>query len=260
MSIVRAILGATSNVSIREYQVRICKNSFTRYRWLSSLCDRRLSDFRGRVFSLSLFHSLTHSYFFLFPFSLFNFANSSRRTRDEKGALAFARVPRPENSPLACRAEPRAIRVFMRLEAAFPTDALTAPTSAIMQTVLDSATLFVPHSALFVPLLVARGRWYSFLVALPVSPLPSLRANNSPTFGYSVLRPCSPWPVGGQANVHESSSVAAHMHATASDRCTTSRRRRSRSRSYRRRSASRKLSSKCVFDHAEREGRVDRLT
>lgn len=210
-------------------------------------------------FSFPLFFSLVS-----FSFFFFGFADSSRRTRDEKGALASARVPRPENSPLAYRAEPRAIHVFLRLEAVFPTDALTAPTSAIMQTVLDSATLFVPHEALLVPLLFDRGRRCSLFVARTASPLPSRRPNNSPTLGYSVLRPRSPWPVGGQANVHESSSVAAHMHATASDRCTTSRRRRrrsrSRSRSYRRRSASRKLSSKCVFDQAEREGRVDRLT
>lgn len=209
-----------------------------------------------RLLTLSFSPSLVSFSFFLFGFC------GQQPTRDEKGALELARVPRPENSPLARRAEPRAIRVFLRLEAAFPTDALTAPTSAIMQTVLDAATLFVPHAALLVPLLFDRGRRCPLLVARTTSPLPSRRPNNSPTLGYSVLRPRSPWPVGGQANVRESSSVAAHMHATASDRCATSRRSRSRSRSrsYRRRNASRKLSSKCVFDHVEREGRGDRLT
>lgn len=141
---------------------------------------------------------------------------------------------------------------FLAIGGGVPTDAFTAPTSAIMQTV-DAATL--------VPLLFDRGRRCSFLVAPTIFPFPSQGPNNSPTLAYSVLRPRLPWPVGGQANVRESSSVAAHMHATASDRCTTSRRRRRRSRScsYLRRSASRKLSSKCLFDHAEREGRVDRL-
>lgn len=173
--------------------------------------------------------------------------------RDEKGALALARVPRPENSPLPRRAEPRAIRVFLRLEAASP------PTRSLPPPRQSCRLCWTrPRSSFLVPLPFDRGRRCTFLVARTIFLLPSQRPNNSPTLGYSVLRPRSPWPVGGQANVRESSSVAAHMHATASDRCTTSRRRRNRS--YRRRSASRKFSSKCVFDHAEREERVDRLT
>lgn len=47
-------------------------------------------------------------------------------------------------------------------------------------------------------------------------------------------RPRSPWPVGGRPGVRGPSSVAAHMHATASDRRTSR-----RSRSCHRRSSSR---------------------
>lgn len=196
-----------------------------------------------------------------FSFSLFSFADSSRCTRDEKGALALARVPRPKNSPLARRAEPRAIRVFLRLEAASPPTRSLPPPRQSCRLCWTRPRFSFHDSPCPAPV------WSRPPVLCPCcsndfSSSFSWRPNNSPTLGYSVLRPRSPWPVGGQANVRESSSVAAHMHATASDRCTTSRRRRSRSRSrsYRRRNASRKLSSKCIFDHAEREGRVDRLT
>lgn len=152
------------------------------------------------------------------------------------------------------------IRVFLRLEGAFPTDAFAAPPELPSPGCADCRPRFSLHALLS---LSRSGPWiFSLFVSPAVSPLSARRPNDSPTSGYSGshTRPRLPWPVGGQAGVHESSSVAAHMHATASDRRTTSRRSRSRSnRSYRRRSSSRELSSKRACDHAVRGRRVDRL-
>jgi hypothetical protein len=100
-----------------------------------------------------------------------------------------------------------------------------------VQAVSTSAVLFAPRAILFVaPPLLWRPPVFSPCRSRGRSSHPR-SMTTPPPWDYSELwtRPRSPWPVGGQAGVRESSSVAAHMHATASDRCTTSHRRRNRS-------------------------------
>lgn len=55
------------------------------------------------------------------------------------------------------------IRVFLRLEAAFPTDASAAPTKLTVQAVSAIAVLVVPFSTLLVSLAFHRGRRYGAL-------------------------------------------------------------------------------------------------
>lgn len=76
-------------------------------------------------------------------------SSSSRYTRGKKARSRS----RAENSPFLCRAEPRVIRVPLRLEAPFPTDASRFPTSTSVQASVR-CSLF--RSSLFVLLSVVR--------------------------------------------------------------------------------------------------------
>lgn len=139
--------------------------------------------------------------------------------RGKKGALSL-KFYGLKNLPLSCRAEPHVVRVSLRLEAMFPTDASTAPTVDI------KPRWTRPHFSFYLRLSLFRLHLIKppadFFLVAHASPFPSSAA--SPTLDYYEAWTVG-FVVGGQAGVRKSFSVAAHMHATASDRCTTSCRR-----------------------------------
>lgn len=152
--------------------------------------------------------------------------NSSRCTREAKKARSRARsssTGSTENLPLSRRAEPRVIRVTLRLEAVFPTDASAAPT-AEYQAAFGRGHAFRSIARLS----LSRSRFDQTAcgsLSSSLTPLLFLSPRPPPLWITTRLGRSDGFVVGGQAGVRKSFSIAAHMHATASDRCTTSCRR-----------------------------------
>jgi len=160
--------------------------------------------------------------------------SGSRCTRGEKGALQHSRSREFHGGgELASVSSGGVARgpYFPAIGGGVPHRRVHCPHQPNVQAVSTSAVLFAPRAILFVaPPLLWRPPVLAPCRSCGRSSLPG-SMTTPPPWDYSELwtRPRSPWPVGGQAGVRESSSVAAHMHATASDRCTTSHRRRNRS-------------------------------